>query len=221
MAAVLAGGGCGDGPVDSRGDSPGAGASGHARIGPNAITRMAEALDEAVGPSATHRLFAACGLGHHLDAPPEHMVDERDVAALHAVVDAALDRHHARAVCRSAGVRTGDYLLAHRIPRPAQRLLRILPTGVAARLLIAAIRRHTWTFAGSGRFHARAGRSATIAIAQCPLCRELTAESPRCDYFAATFERLFRALVHPGARAVETACEASGDDACQFEVRWR
>ncbi len=43
------------------------------------------------------------------------------------------------------------------------------------------------------------------------------ATAPLCDYYAATFERLFRALVHPRAVVVETACEACGADAC----RWR
>ncbi|WP_235823343.1 4-vinyl reductase [Azohydromonas sediminis] len=43
---------------------------------------------------------------------------------------------------------------------------------------------------------------------------------PACDFYAATFERLFRALVHPRASVAETACEACGDDACRFEVRW-
>ena len=46
-------------------------------------------------------------------------------------------------------------------------------------------------------------------------------EAPACDFYAATFERLFRVLVHPAARVTETACEACGDDACQFEIEWR
>jgi divinyl protochlorophyllide a 8-vinyl-reductase len=46
------------------------------------------------------------------------------------------------------------------------------------------------------------------------------APAPVCDYYAATFEGLFRALVHPAARVVETECEACGAPACIFEARW-
>jgi divinyl protochlorophyllide a 8-vinyl-reductase len=35
------------------------------------------------------------------------------------------------------------------------------------------------------------------------------------------FEVLFRTLVHPQCRVMEAACEACGDAACVFEVRWR
>jgi divinyl protochlorophyllide a 8-vinyl-reductase len=41
-----------------------------------------------------------------------------------------------------------------------------------------------------------------------------------CDYYAATFERLFQALVDRGALVTETECEANGGSACNFEVRW-
>jgi len=54
-----------------------------------------------------------------------------------------------------------------------------------------------------------------------PMCRGLPRlEHPACDYYAATFERLFAVLVHPDARVVETACEACGDAVCRFEVGW-
>jgi divinyl protochlorophyllide a 8-vinyl-reductase len=52
------------------------------------------------------------------------------------------------------------------------------------------------------------------------MCRGAKLAEPGCDFYAATFERLFRVLVHPAARAVETQCEACGDDGCSFELRW-
>jgi divinyl protochlorophyllide a 8-vinyl-reductase len=148
------------------------------------------------------------------------MVDEREVAALHRALREAFDTEHARRLSRSAGERTGAYLLAHRIPRPVQVLLRRLPAALAARVLLSAIRRHAWTFAGSGRFSARSGRPLRLAIAGNPMCRGVLSAAPACEYYAATFERLFRELVHPRARVVEAACEAMGAPACRFEVRW-
>jgi divinyl protochlorophyllide a 8-vinyl-reductase len=123
-------------------------------------------------------------------------------------------------VAHSAGLRTADYLLAHRIPKPVQALLKRLPATWAARLLLSAIRRHAWTFAGSGVFTARAGRPTVLTLRSNPLCKGVASAVPACDFYAATFERLFRTLVHRDARAVEVACEACGDAECRFELRW-
>jgi divinyl protochlorophyllide a 8-vinyl-reductase len=145
------------------------------------------------------------------------------VRRLHGVLRETLGDAEARAVARAAGTRTADYLLAHRIPKPVQALLKALPARLSAHLLLAAVRRHAWTFAGSGHFSARAGRPGApvvLAIRDNPLCRDLQTETPACDFYAATFERLFQVLVARRARVVEVACEACGDDECRFEVQW-
>ncbi len=190
------------------------------RIGPNAITRVAEVLRDRLGADGMARLFGLAGLAAYVDHPPQAMVDEAEVVRLHAVLRAALGTADAARVAREAGGRTGDYLLAHRIPKPVQALLKRLPAPLAARMLLGAITRHAWTFAGSGEFTATAGRPVRLTIRDNPMCRGLQSDVPACDFYAATFERLFRALVHPDARVVEVACEACGDDACRFEVRW-
>ncbi len=181
---------------------PGTAPASAARIGPNAITRVAEALGGAA-PARAAAVFAVAGLAHYLRAPPEAMVDEHEVVRLHRALRGVLGKREAR-----------------RIPAVARGVLRALPAVLAAPLLLAAIGRHAWTFAGSGRFTATAGRPATLAIAGNPLCRGAAADEPLCDYYAATFERLFRALVRSDASVVETACEACGADACRFEVWW-
>lgn len=192
-----------------------------ARIGPNAVTRMAEALRALHGETVAARIFGAAALGGMLSHPPADMIDERDVARLHRSAHAALGAVAAAAVARDAGARTAAYLLAHRIPRPVQWLLRHLPAPLAARVLVAAIVRHAWTFAGSGTFRVRWQRGGVLlAIAHCPLCREIAAGDPACDFYSATFERLFAELVRAGATATEIACEACGGEACVFEVRW-
>lgn len=193
---------------------------GAARIGPNAVTRLAEALAARLGPGAARDIFARAGMAHHLAAPPERMVEERDVIALHAALRATLPPAEAEAIAAEAGRRTGAYLLAHRIPRPMRLLLPRLPARLSARILLAAIGRHAWTFAGSGRFAHRPGRPVRFTIAGGPLTRGIQAPRPVCAYYAATFETLFRALVHPRARVVESECEAMGAPACLFEARW-
>lgn len=196
------------------------GATPPGRIGPNAIIRVAEALLQRHGRVATAALFERAELLHYLRVPPTGMVDEREVQRLHGAVRAQLNGTAAQRVAVDAGCATADYLLAHRIPRPFQHLLAWLPASWAARLLVAAIARHAWTFVGSGRFEVRPGRPLRLIIRSNPLCRGLAQEVPACDYHAATFERLFRALVHPRSTVHEMACEARGDAECRFEVRW-
>lgn len=191
-----------------------------ARIGPNAITRLAEVLPGIAGAERAEQVFASAGLLGHWRTPPEAMVDEAEIARLHASMRALLGDAPARAAARAAGTRTADYLLAHRIPRAAQALLKRLPAGASARLLLRAIGGHAWTFAGSGVFAARAGWPVRLSITGNPLCRGQASAEPACDYYAATFERLFRVLVHGRARVLEVACEACGDDACRFEILW-
>jgi divinyl protochlorophyllide a 8-vinyl-reductase len=191
-----------------------------ARIGPNAITRVAEALLADVGASLTVSIFDRAGLEAYLAKPPQQMVDETEVARLHLLLREALDTATARRVAIDAGHRTGDYLLAHRIPGPLQWILRVVPAPIACRLLLSAIGRHAWTFAGSGQFRSRVGDTVMLEITDNPMCRGSLSAVPVCDYYAATFERLFRVLVHPRASVVELACEATGAKACLFEVRW-
>jgi divinyl protochlorophyllide a 8-vinyl-reductase len=193
------------------------------RIGPNAIIRVADALPAFIGSAATFALFERSGLAGYLREPPGQMVDETEVRQLHGELRRSLGPEVAAEVARSAGRRTADYLLAHRIPKPVQTLLKVLPARLAAHLLLSAVRRHAWTFAGSGHFSARTGRPGApvvLAIRDNPLCRGVTSEMPACDFYAATFERLFQVLVARRARVVEVACEACGDAECRFEVHW-
>ncbi len=190
------------------------------RIGPNAITRVAEVLPPRVGSRATHDLFERAGLLRHLQQPPQQMVEEAEVRQLHRTLRETLGVDKARDVAAAAGRATADYLLAHRIPKPLQRVLRRLPAGLSARVLLAAITRNAWTFVGSGEFKARVGQPVVLSIRHNPLCQGLQAAAPACDFYAATFERLFQVLVHRNSRVREVVCEACGDSECRFEIRW-
>lgn len=188
------------------------------RIGPNAITRVAEALDAAQGPTAA--VFAKAGLTHHLAQPPAEMVDERDVTALQQALREELEPAAAAAVGLDAGLRTGDYLLANRIPKPAQRVLKLLPPRPASKMLLEAVAKHAWTFSGSGHFSYEIGRPVRVRIEDCPLCRGAQDDGPVCDFYRGAFERLFRTLVNRRTQVRETQCRAMGADACVFEMRW-
>jgi divinyl protochlorophyllide a 8-vinyl-reductase len=198
------------------------------RIGPNAILRLIDALESCVGRDRMRQVFEIAGQARYLGDRPATMVDERAVTSLYTTLPAQLGVRLAAEVSAQAGRLTGDYLLAQRIPAPVRVLLRALPASVAARVLVPAIRRHAWTFAGTGRFaaapvHGRTGARAVrwrLRIEHCPICRGCVSNVPGCSYYAATFERIFAALVHRGAAVREVECEAQGAPACLFEVSW-
>jgi divinyl protochlorophyllide a 8-vinyl-reductase len=197
-----------------------------ARIGPNAITRVAEMLRVQAGHGTTAAVFESAGLAHFLRELPTQMVDEAEVARLHAAVRRELGSTRAPAVLHEAGLATARYLLAHRIPRPLQWLLHRVPARLAARILFGAIARHAWTFVGSGRFAAPPPPAAAAAspvwiveIRDNPLCRGVREPQPVCAFYAGTFEGLFRALVHEGCRVQEIECEACGGEACRLQIR--
>ena len=188
------------------------------RIGPNAITRMIEALRALEGDDECEAIFASARLARYLAEAPGEMVSESEVSDLHRATFLHLGPQRAARVSREAGRLTGDYLLANRIPAAAQKVLRVLPRGIAARVLLAAVSRHAWTFAGSGAFSYGFAPQLTLRIEGSPICLRLRTDEKVCHYFAATFEHLFRALVAPQTRVEETECEAGGAAACVFRV---
>jgi divinyl protochlorophyllide a 8-vinyl-reductase len=190
------------------------------RVGPNAIIRVAEALREFGGVALEEELLCSAGLAGYLQHMPAEMVDEREVTRLQRAVQAHLDLQGSQIVMRDAGRRTGDYLLAHRIPRAVQGVLKLLPPFLASRILLKAIGRNAWTFSGSGHLGIKPGNPVRLTLTGCPLCHGAKSDTPICDYYAATFEQLFRQLVHARTTVSETSCQAAGASACQFELRW-
>jgi divinyl protochlorophyllide a 8-vinyl-reductase len=189
-------------------------------IGPNAVLQLTEALRARDLGGLIGPLLRRAGVPEWLSEPPREMVDERAVGRLHRATRSVLPAREARAVMEEAGRRTADYLLANRIPRPAQMLLKRLPPSLAADVLIRAIRANAWTFAGSSRFVASGGRPVVFTLSGNPLCHGERAGIRVCHWHRAVFQRLFEQLVCSRARATETHCEAAGDAACRFEVDW-
>ncbi|PKU23670.1 bacteriochlorophyll 4-vinyl reductase [Telmatospirillum siberiense] len=189
-----------------------------ASVGPNAVTQVIAALQEAGLQECTSLIFTDAGVGDWLVRRPVDMVDERGVAGLHHAVRTVLPPGQAIAVMADAGRRTANYLLAKRIPRPVQTLFKILPSALASRAMMGAIRRHAWTFAGSGHFDGRAGTPMVFEIIGNPLCSRDRSPTPVCTWHAAVFQRLFSVLVSSSTRVEETACEACGDACCRFEL---
>lgn len=187
-------------------------------IGPNAVIQVAHVLRDRLGAEVAERLLHdATGLT--LDTLPHDMVPASMARALMLQVVATVGEARASTLLREAGTRTGDYLLANRIPPLARRVLPFLPRRLALAVLLRAMRAHAWTFAGSGRFTAwRDPAGVVLGIAHCPLCDGVHASRARCDFFAATFERLVRVLVDARWHVHEERCAAQGGTQCRFRL---
>jgi divinyl protochlorophyllide a 8-vinyl-reductase len=189
-----------------------------ARIGPNAIIQVTHVLEERFGRETADTLLSEA-TGYHLETLPGAMVPEQEALALTHRVMGYCGEAQATLVLREAGLRTGDYLLAHRIPRAAQWIMRRLPRRAGLSLLLKAMSAHAWTFAGSGTFTVqRTGAVVELCFHQCAMCRELHSDGPVCDFYAGTFERLIRTIVSPTARVREVECQAQGGRHCRFQV---
>lgn len=177
------------------------------------MIQLEAALRARLGEPAVRSVFLRAGHPNLLRTAPAEMVDELTARELFDATCELLPAGVASEVLADAGRRTAEYLLENRIPRPAQALLKALPPFVSGRLLLAAIRRNAWTFAGSGVFSARAGRPSVIEIAGNPLA------VPGCVWHVAVIERLFRALVAPQTDVGHPRCCRAGEPACRFEIR--
>jgi bacteriochlorophyll 4-vinyl reductase len=124
-----------------------------ALIGPNAIIQVADAIRREFGSDHLLHIMQTARLGHFVAEPPQHMVSEGDVVRLHRAVAASLPVEAGRALMWQAGENTAQYLLANRIPRLAQTVLKLLPAvSFSPAASDSAISRHAWTFAGSSTF---------------------------------------------------------------------
>jgi divinyl protochlorophyllide a 8-vinyl-reductase len=185
-------------------------------IGPNALTQLLPLLERAGGAELRERLLKRAGVVALPDMGG--LIDEAPVARLHQAMRAEVP-DLAPGLAWEAGVRTADYILAHRIPRAVQAVLKRSPAWAAGPVLSKAIKRNAWTFAGSGRFEVVRGWPAVFLIHDNPVVRGERAEACLCHWHAGVFERLFRVLATDRARVREVTCCACGDAACRFEVR--
>lgn len=182
------------------------------RVGPNAVIQMALAVRHRHGPAAERGLLATAGLARYIGHLPETMIDEQEAADMFRALFDTYPAEEAAALADTAGTETAAYILAHRIPKPVQWLLAVLPAGLAARILLSAIAKHAWTFAGSGDVTATFGHPSRIVIRANPLTM------PGCLWHQAVFTRLFRALVDRDAVVRQTTCCRTGSSACTFEI---
>jgi len=182
-------------------------------IGPNAVLQYLPVL-ERLGADQCAQILARASIAALPDGTA--MIPEADAARLHRQVRKD-EPGLAPQLARQAGAATADYILAHRIPGPAQVLLKALPARPSARLLSQAIAKHAWTFVGSSRFDVIAPD--IFQITDNPLIAGEQSDTCLCHWHAAVFARLYRVLVAPDYTCTEVTCGAQGVGVpCRFEL---
>lgn len=189
----------------------------HAAIGPNAVLQLLPVVRQRLGPGAADCLLLRAGLAHPPD-PAAGLMPELPVIRMHQALRSSWPSV-APGIQALAGERTAEYLLAHRIPRLVQLLLRGLPSRLSAALLSKAIASNAWTFCGSGHFKYSMWPWPTFEIANNPLVRGETSRTPLCVWHQSVFLTLFNRLCRGGWLVQETQCGAQGAACCRFELR--
>jgi divinyl protochlorophyllide a 8-vinyl-reductase len=183
-------------------------------VGPNAILQTDQALAELHGQQLADAVFRRAGIASDRRRLSE-MVDAGIVRSLNQAIRESLPGPEAISVMRRAGEHTGRYILANRIPRKAMLLLEALPRVISPHLLVMAIRRHSWTFAGTSQVTVEHGwRRATISIFDNPI-----AFGP-CTWHAAVFRTLLEPLAGKTLVVAEDDCCAHGKKSCRFIIGW-
>ncbi|ABG32622.1 bacteriochlorophyll 4-vinyl reductase [Roseobacter denitrificans] len=185
------------------------------RIGPNAILQLEEPLDRMLGQGALAQILKISRV-----AMPsgQEMVPQEDVGQVHHTMW-RLFPQQAEILSEHAGAGTARYIAANRIPKAARVLLRVLPRGLAERLLTKAISDHAWTFCGSGVLDTRReGGEIHFMLRENPLADKLTQPPHRCIWHAAVFAELFSLVLGRAYFCKEISCCALGADLCHFVV---
>ncbi|TAD71556.1 MAG: bacteriochlorophyll 4-vinyl reductase [Sphingomonadales bacterium] len=163
-----------------------------ALIGPNAVLQAVAVMEERLGTADTRAVLVDAQI--HALPSGEHMIPEVQALRLHRWL-ALHEPLGCLIIAEEAGSRTADYIIANRIPRPAVWLLRHLPAMLAAPLLMAAIRKHAWTFIGAGVFLPQGAWRFTIDRSGTD--DTMMPPDSLFVWYAAVFTRLYRQLVAP------------------------
>lgn len=164
-----------------------------ALIGPNAVLQTVAVMEERLGHAETGAILLDAQI--HALPSGDGMIPEVQALRLHRWL-ALHEPMGCYVIAEEAGARTADYIIANRIPAPAAWLLRHLPAMLAAPLLMAAIRKHAWTFIGAGTFAPQGAWGFTIDRAGAD--DAIMPPESLFVWYAAVFTRLFGQLVATG-----------------------
>lgn len=183
------------------------------RIGSDAVLQTLDALSEVGGVHLVQRIVDVAGLRYVVDQTLPDMVPQSVFSALVQSIEDMLPRSQVDLVAVKSGRKTGAILLEQYIPDMAQKLLRTLPKRVAGPLLLHALEKHAWTFAGSASVHHIDGPPLKLVIGSNPMANW------GCLWQCALLETVFRHVISPDARIWQMACCASDSTKCCVDYK--
>jgi len=189
------------------------------KIGPNSIIRTVEALKETYGIPKTNEILEKVGKSIFISSLPSEMIDEEEFHSLAVGLHNFLGTEQANKILKRSGQLTAGYLLQNRIPKPAQRILGILPRSIGLKMLLTAIGKNAWTFVGSGNYTFVVGKTPQITIHNCLACRGVQSDIPVCSFYASTFETLLQSIIGKNIMVNEATCIAQGNPCCSFPIQ--
>ncbi len=182
-----------------------------AKIGPNSIIQTVAALESKYGKAEAEAILARAGHKHLIGNLPSEMTEESKFHALVQALDKELGEKIMVHILNDSGQRTAAYLLRVRIPGLFQKLLKPLPPGLAFKILIFAISKNAWTFAGSGDFSYTTGKTPEITVkVTCPTIPVVG------NFYLGTFTRLLRELVSHDTKIESSITGESGAITCRY-----
>lgn len=182
-------------------------------MGSQTVLPLIAAAERRLGATAAAHLLDEARFLHLPD--PGEPVRERQVAVLHQSLRRAWP-DEAEEIQREAARDAVEWIMANRIPARAKLLLTNMPWGLAVWMLGRHAVQNAWTFGGSGQFSIL-GTNEFQMIGN-PIVRGEHSNCPICVWHEELFQHTFRRMAHSRLTCVETACTATGAEACRFHL---
>ncbi len=181
------------------------------RIGPNSIIQTVAALEASFGKAEAEAILQRIGQGHWIGNLPTEMTEESKFHALVTAVEKEIGENATASILEESGQRTAKYLLRVRIPAIFQKVVKLLPPRAAFKLLLFAISKNAWTFAGSGQFSYTMSRPPEISV------RVTWPSLPvGGNFYLGTFKALLHELVNPDTTVTPTIRKEGNSILCRY-----
>jgi len=183
------------------------------KIGPNSIIQTSESLREHCGNEVKDKVMKAAELEHYIQELPSEMVSETDFHDFVVTLFNDQGKLMTQEILQDSGERTAVYLLKNRIPGLFQSLVKPLPNKWGLKMLLFAISKNAWTFAGSGEFSYNVGEKSFIkVIVKHPSLPVVS------NFYLGTFKRLLGELISSKIEIEPETLEADKSIECTYWI---
>ncbi len=181
-------------------------------FGSKAFGHIMQSLTEIGGEPLRHKVIAEAGLPYLKTDQNRPSFSPTAILSLFQILERVLPKALASRVVILSARKAAEDLLKEHIPGIAQKMLYTLPDHVSAPLLLDALKRIAWTFAGSGSVRVMAGPPMYLVIDKNP------AVIWGCLWQRALIETVFRNLISARARVEHLRCCKTGQSSCIYVI---